>query len=390
MTRTFIVSHEPWDALCLARVLPDAPVATFGNDRLHAAFEQAGLPEPLFVPAGDELRTTDLLADPRVAAAIAAQPSSVLCFKPSARLEQRAAELGASLAHAPARIGQGLENKLALAEVVEEAGVPAPAARRATAATSWTELTEALGPRLVVQVARSFAGKGTWPVDSEQRWSALAAELGRRPLRVTERLDGTPGTAGVVVDAHGRVVVTSAILQVTGHPRLSPTPLGSCGNDFTWRPGTDPSEQVAAMAKALGPVLAGRGYQGHFGIDFLVAASDGGVRLIEINARLTASFGLYSTLDRSLLDAHFEALSGGPIEPRLLPPVPGGQLIWSNGGTEPAAPPTACGWWPSPSPNVGVAARLARWVVDGEVVGVDGSLAVDPFGDGTGGPAWPS
>jgi len=374
--RPFVAFHEPWDALALARLL-GAPVATFGSEPVRRAFADAGL-DPILVPAPAELTTRALLEEPRVAEAVAAEPSLLLCFKPSARLEARAAQLGARLALAPARLAQGLENKLALAGLAAEADVAIPAQLSGVPARlSWDEVTSRLGPDLVVQPPRGFAGRKTWRVRDEAGWSAIAAELGRRTARVAAWADGRPGTVNAVVDRDGRVLVTAPIVQVTGDPRLTPYRLGSCGNDFTWRPLPHPGDRAEEAAERMGLVLASRGYRGHFGLDFVFDGDE--LLLIEVNARLTASFGLYSTLQPALLEAHLTALRDEPIEPGRLPPLEAGQLIRLHTGPDPVAPPSGPGLQPSPKALAQHGDRLARLPVDGVVVDEEGQLGVRPL-----------
>jgi predicted ATP-grasp superfamily ATP-dependent carboligase len=370
--RPFIAFHDPWDALALGRLL-DAPVATFGGERQRAAFAAAGLEATLVEPP-EELQTLALLDDPRVRAAVREQPSLLVCFKPSARLEARAGELGARLAHNPARLAQGLENKLALAGLAEEAGVAIPAQLSASPGrTSWQEITCQLGGDLVVQPPRGFAGRKTWRVRDADEWQAIVDQLGRRTARIAEWREGRPGTVNAVVDASGQVLVTAPIVQVTGDPRLTPYRLGSCGNDFTWRPAPHPGALAEAAAERFGPVLAARGYRGHFGLDFVFDGHE--LLVIEINARLTASFGLYASRQRRLLDAHLAALRGEAIEAGRLPPIEGGQLIRLNTSESAAASPDRPGLWPHPRAQVDPGGRLARAPSNGVVVDEAGDVS---------------
>jgi predicted ATP-grasp superfamily ATP-dependent carboligase len=365
-----------WDALLLSRILPHVRVATYGDDRHRAAFAAAGLDEPLLLrPDLEILSTARLLEHPPIAAAVAEQPHQLICFKPNARLEARAGELGATLAHAPTKVGQGLENKLALAALAAEAGVAAPSPGKVLAADSSYEEQAALrGPDLVVQSARGHAGETTWRVRSAREWDAVTGPLGRRPVRVARWIEGQAGTVGAVVDLNGAVVVTAPIVQITGLPELTPHPMGSCGNDFQWRPSPHPGTGPAELAEALGPVLARRGYRGHFGVDFVF---DGTTPwLIEINPRFTASFALYASRQPQLLHAHLAALRGDRIEPVRLPPFSGGQLIARNGTDTRQPPLTGPGWQPHPSESVGPGGRTGRFVTEGVVVADDGSLAV--------------
>ena len=369
--RTFVTCHDPWDALVLAGLLR-SPVATFGGALQRQAFEAAGL-DAILVPAPEELSTRALLDDPQVAEAVAAEPSLLLCFKPSARLEARAAELGARLALAPAKLAQGIENKLALSELADEAGVAIPAQRRCTPRDeAWARVSAELGPDLVVQSPRGFAGRKTWRVSDEASWRSLGQELGRRPARIAAWAEGRPGTTNAVVDADGRVLVTAPIVQVTGDPRLTPYPLGSCGNDFTWRPLPHPGDAAERMAERLGPLLAAKGYRGHFGLDWVFGDE---LLLIEINARPTASFAFYSVLEPRLLQAHLAALRGEAIEAGRLPPLAGGQLIRLHTGDEPVAPPRGPGQLTSPKALVRHGDRMVRLPWEGIVVDEAGAIA---------------
>ncbi len=373
----FVVFHLPGNALLLSSVLPDVPVATFGGDAWRDRFVDAGLSTPLLMPPDLEILSTIRLLDhPPIADAIAAAaPARLICFKPNARLEARAAELGATLAHAPARVAQGIENKLALPEIAAAAGVPIPAPRKVVpSATTYDELAAELGPDLVVQQPRGHAGETTWRVRDADDWAPLAVRFGKRALRVARFVHGRPGTTNAVVDAHGNVVVSAPILQLTGDPSLTPHALGSCGNDFTWRPSPNPGDAPAAIAEALGPVLADRGYAGHFGIDWVFDGET--VWLIEINARLTASFALYGSREPRLLSAHLAAVAGDPITPLLLPPFVGGQLI-SRNLTDSRQPPRDEGprWHPHPAASVAPGGRRGTYLVDGPVIDDRGRLS---------------
>ena len=382
--RRFLLLHDPWLALCLASALPGVPVATFGRARERERFGRLGV-EPILVPPPAELSTRALLDDPAVAAAIDSEPTLLISFKPSRRIEQAAAALGARFALAPAALSGPLENKLAFAALALEAGVPVPAQASGKASGPLSELLPGLRRPLVAQSPRSHAGKRTFAIDSEADWQALCAALPGRPLRVSERIEGRPGTLHAVVDADGSVLVSAPIVQVTGTPWLTPYALGSCGNDFTWRP--SPVPEVAALAEAVGAVIARRGYRGYFGLDFVVGP-DGPV-LIEINPRLTASFALYAARAPDLLHAHLEAVEGRRVQARRLPPVAGGQLI-AHDLTERANVPLAVGsdtlagdlagdavaTWEHPGEVVTAGYTRGRAVTRGVVVDEEGAIAL--------------
>ncbi len=382
MSRLVFALHDPWAAVCLATARPGTPVATFGGaaerERLSQLTDRA-----VVVPRPDEPSTRALLADPVVEALVREAPSTLLSFKPSKRLEERAAELGATSALAPATLSGGLENKLALAGIAEAAGVSYPRQTRLKLSGPFADAAPELKRPLVVQSPRSNAGRRTYEVADADAWRALCAELPGRPARAAEFVTGRPGTLNAVVDHRGAVVVTAPIVQVTGVPRLTPHALGSCGNDFTWRPLPRP-EGAEELAERLGAELARRGYRGHFGVDFVLGPD--GPSLIEINPRLTASFALYAAWVPAMLDAHLDAVAGRDIEARRLPPVAGGQLIVT--ATEDSDPLDGDGVlpgaltgetiWPAPD-RVAAGSRRGRWVTRGVVVDSEGVLVPGPL-----------
>jgi len=408
--RLLATLHDPWMALCFAHALGDEldGVATFGGEEWAARFAQLGVPAVL-APVADEATTMGLLGHPAVAAFVQRAPSLLLCFKPSRRLEERAAELGATLASAPASVAQRLENKLTLRSLAaaggilvdpapeDPVGLPAQSKVTVTGELSLAQLRGVIGAStgepVVVQSPRGFMGRKTWAVHDDADWDSVRSQLDRRPAKVTRFVRGRPGTLNAVVDAAGTVLCTAPIVQVTGEPHLTPYPLGSCGNDFTWRPAPHPRNGPYELARRLGPALADAGFVGHFGIDFVV--EDRGFApartwLIEINPRLTASMALYSAWRPILARAHLSVLAGSELRSTgELPPLLGGQLLVHNltdgpvaplGALEAGAPvagsamPTETQLWPQVTSSVAPGGTRGRLVRVGAVVADDGAL----------------
>jgi len=357
-----IVLPDPWDALCIARLLPGRTVLSYAAEGAPDAFAAAQIDAKLILPRGD-LSTLNLLED----APPAGQKGLVLAFKPSARLERS----GYRFALAPAAVAGAIENKLNLPEIASGAGVRIAAQDRVRAGDdSFEELAGHFGAPFVAQSPRGFAGRRTFKIDEAADWEAVTEELKGRPLKIASWAPGRPGTSNAVVDRFGTVMVSSPILQLTGDPDLTPHSLGSCGNDFTWRPGPHPGELPALIAEALGPVLAERGFRGHFGIDWVWDGTQ--CTLIEINARLTASFALYVSHRPQLLHAHLAASEGNAIQAERLSPIEAGQLVMYNvsGGNQ--APLIGPGNWPAPGTVVEPEAKRGRRIIAGPVVDKNG------------------
>ena len=364
-----IVFPDPWDALCVAKLLPDRAVVAYAAEGASAAFSEAHIDVRLVEPKGD-LNTLNLLTD---APPSAAGNDLVLAFKPSARLERS----GFRFALAPAAIAGAIENKLNLPELATLAGVNiAPQGRVRAGDISFAELSARFGLPFVAQSPRGFAGRRTFQIDTAADWESVTGELKGRPMKIASWAAGRPGTSNAVVDRFGTVVVSAPILQLTGDPDLTPYSLGSCGNDFTWRPSPNPGDLPAKIAEALGPVLARRGFHGHFGIDWVWDGTQ--CTLIEINARLTASFALYVSHRPQLLHAHLAASAGEPIEPARLLPVDAGQLVIYNVSGEDQTPLSGPHSWPAPGTVVAPEAKRGRRIVSGPVVDEDGVRQVHP------------
>lgn len=411
MTRILAVLPDPWMALCFAHALgPDLDgVVTYGGDDWRARFDALDM-KAFLLPPPTEGTTAGLLADPDAAAFIARSPAKLLCFKPSRRHLDRARELGAELALADPTLSQGLENKLALRALAAEAGIPTGIAEgvpcalppqasvRVKETTTWSDVLRAVGMtegEVVVQSPRGYMGRKTWAVSDADGWKALRGELEGRPCKVTRMVSGRPGTVNAVVDAEGTILCSAPIVQVTGEPALTPWELGSCGNDFTWRPEPHPADGPYTLCRKLGPALAARGYRGHFGIDIVVEDTDQGPVswLIEINPRLTASMALYAVFRPVLLRAHLAVLDGSSLRSTgELPPVEAGQLIAQHGGQTTTTPltPEQTGYrlgqaslpvdepltWPGVTTEVQPGGKRGRIVARGPIVNADGTYAL--------------
>jgi len=361
-----IVLPDPWDALAIARLLPGETVVSYEAAGVRAEFEKSQTNHILAQPSG-ELTTLRLITEHAPPSGI----EPVIAFKPSARLEKT----GRCFALSSSSVAGAIENKLNLSSFAQEAGVPIARQEKETVGeNSFDVLAERFGLPFVAQSPRGFAGRRTFRVDDAQDWSTVEALLARRPVKLATWAPGRPGTSNAVVDSAGRVMVSAPILQLTGEPDLTPYPLGSCGNDFTWRPGPHPGDAPASLAEALGPVLAARGYRGHFGIDWVWDGSR--CTLIEINARLTASFAVYVSHQPELLYAHLSALRGEAIEPRRLPSFEAGQLVSYNRGDQKAPPLVGSGCWPAPGSDVEPGAKRGRLVVRGPIVDANGGRVI--------------
>lgn len=279
--------------------------------------------------------TAALLGHPEVLAWLRAWgPQSLLVFKPNARVEAIAASEDWPVLGARAAVARPMENKVNFFKQLEARGLPHPRWREIDPdRDSYATLAADIGTRLIVQAAHGFSGNRTFAVDDADQYAAVAQTLGRRKARAAELVEGSPVTMNACVLADGAVRTGPLFHQVTGAPECTVYPFGACGNDWVASP-ADP-EPAAAIARAVGEMLAERGFRGIFGMDF-VLKPDGGVVAIECNPRLVSSVPMASALEIEagavpLLLSHLEATSGESGERGdVRVPIRGAQLVLHN------------------------------------------------------------
>ena len=339
--RPAVAAHDAWIASGLESVLPETALFCLQRSTAIDVMRARGVEVFCLSEHTDRDRvagtsTVDLMAHP-AAQAFCRQngPFGVLAFKPTERLATLVAAAGGRLLSGNPAAARAAENKLEFVALARAAGLPTPDWEILTlaAGTDFGALAQRWGGPFVVQGARGNAGRRTHVVrDQADLEQVLRAEAGR-PLRVAQLVEGLPATATGLVSGGAEGPLVSWIepcRQVTGLPWLTALELGSCGN--VWDDGTvaPASEAMRAAGESMAAALAGRGYAGAFGIDFVVAES--GPVVIETNPRMVASLPLATQAEAEsgrvplLLRALLVHL-GATIDPdRSPPPSPLGPL----------------------------------------------------------------
>jgi hypothetical protein len=259
--------------------------------------------------------TVAVASHPALAGWLGGEPVDLLVFKPNAQIEAVAAERGWGILGARASIARPIENKVHFFRLLDELGLPRPAWREVDLAREgYDEVARELGPRMVLQAAHGFSGNRTFVIDGATDFARAAEALRRRKARASRRFDGSPMTMNACVRHDGGVRTGALFHQVTGVPECTVYPMGACGND--WAACPPPRKVVEAtreVARAVGRALAGRGFRGIFGLDFVAAASE--IVTIECNPRLVSSVPMASALEaergaRPLLVSHLSATRG--------------------------------------------------------------------------------
>ncbi|RMH71958.1 MAG: ATP-grasp domain-containing protein [Gemmatimonadetes bacterium] len=247
----------------------------------------------------DFLSTHLILAHHRVRDYLNSLPEPhLIYFKPTAQIEQVVTQNQWHSLMPPAKSSLPLENKLRFFEVAKQLDLPVPGYRiiKLNDRPRFQECLLDTGLPVILQMGFSFAGNGTFFIQSEADFARIQEQIKGKTVRISRYIEGLKLTINACVTRFG-TVCSAPFYQITGVPELTANPLGSCGND--WRSTPLPPSSIDEMVRItqnMGNYLATLGYKGIFGLDFVVDSIANQPYLIEINPRLVASIAFYTQL----------------------------------------------------------------------------------------------
>ncbi|MBV9165405.1 MAG: hypothetical protein JO342_04555 [Solirubrobacterales bacterium] len=205
--------------------------------------------------------------------------------------ERLAAVAGPRIALPSAELRRRLDSKLETTRLGDEAGVPS-VPNVLGHASSYEELLalaegSGLGRDLVVQTAYGDSGKTTFFIRGERDFGAAAGELKGQDVKVMRRIRPRAVAVEACITRHG-TLVGPVMVDLTGHPELTPYRGGWCGNDIF--PGVlsrSDRERAWQLTRRLGDRLAQEGYRGQLEVDYLLDRDTDELYLGELNPRLS-------------------------------------------------------------------------------------------------------
>lgn len=248
----------------------------------------------------DLVEVTQALRDVVGAAERDGRPVIVLPYSPNRRHE--AALAGCSslvrLAANSRDILDDLHDKILIRDALRELGVPVPASFAVHRSEPNTAAAiRAFGLPFVAQTRSGFGGRGTYLIRSA---AELDAALADKPAVEDWLLSAYVGELTVnfaaVVDGRGSVQVAPPAIQLTDVDAANA--FGNYGgNDFAAARDLDP--EILRLGEhwtaRIGSWLAGKGFLGMFGVDYVVAADT--INAIEVNPRMQASTALLGEIE---------------------------------------------------------------------------------------------
>jgi hypothetical protein len=244
----------------------------------------------------------------------------------------------------PAALKRRLDDKISFRRALRQLGIePMPQLICDLDTLDLVQMGRSFGLPCVVQLAIGAGGSGTFFVSADEDLRALRDEHAGKEVIVSKYVSPiSPNINAVVCD--DLVLLSHPSVQLVGVPQCTDKPSAYCGNDFVaaQRLPRAAIQRIYEQTRKIAAWIAGQGFRGLWGIDFVVDGST--VYPLEINPRLQGSTSLLSDLEQMshqvpLMLAHLAAFMDGGAEclgraaPQWEHPQPqhGAQLVlWSR------------------------------------------------------------
>lgn len=191
---------------------------------------------------------------------------------------------------------QRFSSKAALRECVEALDLPRLQARRLRLnVCRYSELASEFGARFVVQRDIDAAGRGTRVIASAKDLAEVGETFVGDEVWVAPYAGALSFNVNALATEDGALVSFPSV-QIVGQPALNSAASGHCGNDFT-AASAEPRgvlDSIRVQTARIGGWMADRGYQGLFGLDFVVDDRTGRPCAVDLNPRWQGSTSLQS------------------------------------------------------------------------------------------------
>lgn len=300
----FYLSNDPERALGLEKLLKNYHLVHIDNSYYTDFFRAAGLPffcleEKTAEFNGIFRSSLRLLRHPLFAEYLRQHQQArhyLQTFKISRAFFLQAEKMHFQLCNTSAELNQMFEDKLQQISQLAKLQISLPKyAVTELGALSYAEACKQLGTDFVVQYARGHTGSGTVFIHDEDSYLHLQKAFPARTVRISEFIPGDPYTVNGCITGKG-IYLGGLSFQITGIPELTAAAGGTVGNDWKY-PEKLPAaikQNVIRDLQIIGELMRSQGYQGLFGVDFIV--NDKGHAIIEINARQPASIPMYTKM----------------------------------------------------------------------------------------------
>jgi glutathione synthase/RimK-type ligase-like ATP-grasp enzyme len=194
-------------------------------------------------------------------------------------------------------INKRFERKLGQTELFRKFNIPHPPTIITTTNNmkSSSIYNELKTDKYVIQFDIGHTGEGTYFIREKGELDKVAETYSNKRVRITKFIDGETWTINAVATKVG-TFIGGISNQITGESEYTAYEGSTIGND--WAKASELSEKlvnsITSTTELVGEILYRNGFQGLFGIDFII--KDTTLYVIEINARQPASISFETQL----------------------------------------------------------------------------------------------
>lgn len=260
---------------------------------------------------------------------------AIVYFKPSLKLELLIKKYGFKAVGNPAQVNEEFENKvkfyIAAQKIIPEYLIPSTIDTMGN--LDYKTLVKEHGERFVIQFGHGWAGKTTYFISGPDQLHNLIRQYPDTMVKISKEIQGITALNNCCI-YNKKNFISDPAVQISNVRFLSHNPAVTCGRqwpiDFL---DSSRIKLIKIISGKIGQLLMEKGFQGMYGLDFLIEEKTGRVYLSEINARMTASTPFFTKLELGqnacpLLAFHISSfLSVSLSDHNSVNPITGSQII---------------------------------------------------------------
>ncbi|NOQ67977.1 ATP-grasp domain-containing protein [Patescibacteria group bacterium] len=222
--------------------------------------------------------------------------ANIMTFKPSPKIAKLCNNNGFKYLGNKWELNRKLEDKIEFVRITEKLKIPNAKSKIITLEEKKDgDFKLKKGKKFVIQLPRGFSGNSTFLIKTEKDLKKIVKKHRNRKIKLSEYINGDVYTINACVGKFG-VLISQPIFQITGLTDYNKNELGTCGNDYAYGEKLESGEKkkIFNYTKKVGSYMKKTGYNGIFGLDFIVSGDN--VDLMEINPRFVSSIPVFTKL----------------------------------------------------------------------------------------------
>ncbi len=218
----------------------------------------------------------------------------IIPFKPSAKIEYICQQFNWINAAVSSKLNRFLEDKNQFSTFCQKHKLPIiPSSLDSFNQQNFLKNQQKFSQKLVIQSHFGWAGNSTFSADN---WDDIQNSFPKDTrVKFSPFISGYSLTNNCCLTKKG-LVQSQPALQLTGIKPLTQNPFATVGRQWPSMSPPKVTHQLSKVTLKFAKLIKKLGYQGFFGLDFLVDQNYQ-VYLLECNPRLTASFAFYTQLE---------------------------------------------------------------------------------------------